>query len=114
MTSHTHGLPYESINLAFDVLLVFVGVVMAFAAAKIPSLGAIGKTVRNVVIGAIILGFAHLIETGISSIFKIDNDLNELIHRSIILLAFSFLYFGIKGLSDSLGKLRAPAAAAKR
>jgi hypothetical protein len=114
MTSHAHGLPYESINLAFDILLVFIGFVMAFAATKIPSVGAIGKTVRNVVIGAVILGFAHLIETGISSIFKIDNELNELIHRSIILVAFAFLYFGIKGLSDSLGKLRAPAATAKR
>jgi membrane-bound ClpP family serine protease len=114
MQAHTHGIHLESINFGFDVLLVIIGFVMAYAATKIPSVGAIGKTVRYVVIGAIILGFAHLIETGISSFFKIDNELNELIHRGIILLAFSFLYFGIKGLADSLSKLRSAAAAAKR
>jgi hypothetical protein len=110
MTNHSNGINLETISLGFDVLLLVIGFVMAYAATKIPSVGAIGKTVRNVVIGAVILGFAHLIETGLTTLFKIEGDVNELIHRGIILLAFAFLYFGIKGLADSLGKLRAPAA----
>jgi hypothetical protein len=114
MQAHSHGVSYESLNFGFDLLLLVIGMVMAYAATKIPSAGAIGKTVRNVVIGAIILGLAHLIETGISFFFKIDTETNELIHRAIILLGFAFLYFGIKGLADSLGKLRTAASAAKR
>lgn len=114
MQSHAHGINYESFNLGFDILLLVIGFVMAYAATKIPSAGAIGKTVRNVVIGAIILGFAHLIETGITFLFKIDTEVNELIHRGIILLAFAFLYFGIKGLADSLSKLRSASSALKR
>lgn len=114
MQGHSHGMSYESLNLGFDILLLIIGFVMAYAATKLPSVGAIGKTVRNVVIGAIILGFAHLIETGITFFFKIDTAANELIHRGIILLAFAFLYFGIKGLSDSLSKLRSASAAPKR
>ena len=114
MTSHSNGLNLESVSLAFDVVLLLIGFVMAYAATKIPSTGAIGKTVRNVVIGAVILGFAHLIETGLTTLFKIDAEVNEIVHRGIILLAFAFLYFGIKGLADSLSKLRAPAASAKR
>jgi hypothetical protein len=114
MTSHSNGLNLESVSLVFDVVLLVIGFVMAYAATKIPSTGAIGKTVRNVVIGAVILGFAHLVETGLTALFKIDPEVNEIVHRGIILLAFAFLYFGIKGLADSLGKLRAPAVAAKR
>jgi hypothetical protein len=110
MTNHSSGISLETVSLGFDVVLLLIGFVMAYAATKIPSVGAIGKTVRNVVIGAVILGFAHLIETGLTTLFKIDGEVNELIHRGIILLAFAFLYFGIKGLADSLGKLRAPAA----
>jgi hypothetical protein len=110
MTNHSSGINLETVSLGFDVVLLVIGFVMAYAATKIPSVGAIGKTVRNVVIGAVILGFAHLIETGLTTLFKIEGDVNELIHRGIILLAFAFLYFGIKGLADSLGKLRAPAA----
>jgi hypothetical protein len=114
MQGHSHGINLESISLGFDILLVIIGFVMAYAATKIPSAGAIGKTVRNVVIGAVILGFAHLIETGLTVLFKIETETNELIHRGIILLAFAFLYFGIKGLADSLSKLRAPGSAPKR
>jgi hypothetical protein len=110
MTNHSSGINLETVSLGFDIVLLCIGFVMAHAATKIPSVGAIGKTVRNVVIGAVILGFAHLIETGLTTLFKLDTELNELLHRGIILLAFAFLYFGIKGLADSLGKLRAPAA----
>jgi hypothetical protein len=114
MTNHSHGINLESVSLGFDILLLVIGFVMAYAATKIPSAGAIGKTVRNVVIGAIILGFAHLIETGLTTLFKIDGEVNELIHRGIILVAFAFLYFGIKGLADSLSKMRSSSAPAKR
>lgn len=114
MAAHSHGLNYEAFNLGFDILLLVIGFIMAYAATKIPSTGAIGKTVRHVVIGAIILGFAHLIETGLTFFFKLDTEVNELIHRAIILLGFAFLYFGIQGLADSLNKLKAVASAPKR
>ena len=108
MNAHSH-LSLTSASFFFDVILVLLGFIMAYAATKIPSLGAIGKTVRFVVIGAIILGFAHMIETGLDFFFGIPTELNELVHRGIILLGFAFLYFGIKGLSDSLSNLRASA-----
>ena len=114
MQSHSHAINFESLNFGFDLLLLIIGFVMAFAATKIPSAGAIGRTVRNVVIGAIILGFAHLIETGLTFFLKLDTEVNELIHRGIILLAFAFLYFGIKGLADSLSKLRSASSVQKR
>jgi hypothetical protein len=111
MQPHTHaGLNLGMVSLGFDLLLLLIGVVMAFAASKIPSVGAIGKTVRSVVIGAMILGLAHLIETGLTEMFKVETELNEIIHRVIILIGFGFLYFGIKGLADSLNKMRAGAS----
>jgi membrane protease YdiL (CAAX protease family) len=102
---HSHA-NLEMLSLGFDILLLIVGVVMAFAATKIPSAGAIGKTVRAVVTGALILGFAHLVETILAIGFDISTEANELIHRGVIMLGFVFLYFGIKGLADSLASLR--------
>jgi hypothetical protein len=111
MHPHTHaGMDLGMVSLGFDLLLLAIGVVMAFAASKIPSVGAIGKTVRYVVIGALILGMAHLIETGLTEVFKINTELNEVIHRVVILLGFGFLYYGIKGLADSLNKMRSSAS----
>lgn len=94
-------------NFSFDVVLVVVGLLMAYAATKIPSVGAIGKTVRLVVIGAIVLGFAHLAETALHHVPDLSLEVNELIHRGIILVGLAFLYFGIKGLADSLSSMRA-------
>ncbi len=111
MNAHSH-FNLTSASFAFDIILVLLGVIMAIAATKIPSIGAIGKTVRSVVIGALILGFAHMIETGLDALLHIPTVLNELVHRCIILVGFAFLYFGIKGLADSLSSLRA--AQAKR
>lgn len=102
----------ETFSVVLDVVLVAVGFVMAYAATKIPNAGAIGKTVRNVVIGAIILGFAHLVETGLFVIFDVGGELNELIHRGIILVGFAFLFVGIQGLANSLNKLRPSSAGA--
>jgi hypothetical protein len=110
MQPHAHtGADLGTISLVFDLILLTVGIVMAMAASKIPNVGAIGKTVRNVVIGAIILGIAHLVETGLTTFMKIDGEINEIIHRVIILAGFAFLYIGIKGLADSLNKMRANA-----
>lgn len=99
------SIDYSTLNLVLDIVLLALGFLMAFAATKIPSVGAIGKTVRLVATGAIILGFAHLAETFLHD-SSMSVELNELIHRGIIFVGFAFLYFGLKGLANSLSSMR--------
>lgn len=102
-------LDYATFNLILDIVLVVLGLLMAYAATTIPAVGAIGKTVRLVATGAIILGFAHLAETFLHE-SDISVELNELIHRGIIFIGFAFLYVGLKKLADSLSSMRSKRA----
>lgn len=87
----------ELLSLAMDVTLVAVSIWMASNAAKLKLGGAMGETVSSVVWGAIVLGLAHIVETGLTKM-GVEGDLNEVIHRVIILLGFILLARGIRAL----------------
>jgi Mg2+/Co2+ transporter CorB len=100
----------DSITLitgAMDVILLLASFWMAYTARKMSLGGAVGKTVNMVVIGAIILGFAHLIETGLAILSpEVAVQYGEMIHRVIILAGFVLLTMGLSSLATSLGKMR--------
>ena len=54
---------YETINTVMDVVLLLVSFWMAYTAKKMNMGGAIGKTVSMVVYGAIVLGFAFVLQS---------------------------------------------------
>ncbi len=99
-----HGL--ELVNGIFDVVLVLTSLWMAYIARKMKVGGAVGATVTLVATGAIVLGFAHLLETVIMTVFAIQNELNELIHRCIILVGFLLLTIGLSSLAKSFGSFK--------
>jgi hypothetical protein len=99
-----HGL--ELVNGIFDVILVLTSFWMAYIARKMKIGGAVGATVTLVATGAIVLGFAHLLETVIMSVFAIQNELNEFIHRCIILVGFLLLTIGLSSLAKSFGSFK--------
>lgn len=91
------------INHALDFLLVAAAIWMAVTVAKLRLGGALSSSVNRVVIGAIILGVAHMVET-LSLQYGMEEHLNELIHRGIILLGFLALIMGIQSLVGTFGK----------
>jgi hypothetical protein len=93
----------QFINHSLDFVLIAAAVWMAVTVARLRLGGALSKSVNRVVIGAIILGFAHMVET-IALQYDVDEHLNELIHRGIILFGFLALILGIKSLVGSFGK----------
>jgi hypothetical protein len=97
---------FETINTIMDVVLLIVSFWMAYTAKRMNMGGAIGKTINMVVYGAIVLGLAHLTETILADFFKVPNDLNELIHRTIVLLGFVLLTFGLSSLGRSVNEMR--------
>jgi hypothetical protein len=90
-----------------DLILLLTSFWMAFTARRMSLGGAVGKTVNMVVFGAVVLGLAHLIETGLALASpELAAQYGELIHRGIILVGFILLTMGLSSLATSLGKMR--------
>jgi len=86
-----------------DFVLVASAVWMALAAAKLRLGGALNTSVNRIVVGAIILGLAHMVET-LCLQYGMDENINELLHRVIILAGFVALTLGIQSLVSAFGK----------
>lgn len=97
---------YEFFNTFMDIVLLLVSFWMAATARKMNMGGAVGKTISLVVYGAVVLGLAHLTETLVSTIYDIPNEINEMIHRVIVLIGFVLLTIGLRSLGLSLGRLK--------
>ncbi len=101
-----HTAHLEPFNLVMDFVLIGLSIWMAIVARKMSMGGAVGKTVSLVVLGAIVLGIAHLVETVLALVFDIPTALNESIHRCIILVGFALLTIGMRSLSQTMQNLK--------
>jgi hypothetical protein len=90
-------------NHAMDFLLIAAAVWMAITVVKLRLGGALSSSVNRIVAGAMILGIAHVIET-LSLQHGMEEHLNELVHRVIILAGFLALILGIQSLVAGFGK----------
>jgi len=83
-------------SYAIDVVLIGVGVWMAYTSRELRVTGAMGSTIRQFSLGAIILGLAHFVETLMAVVFGVSFEVNELVHRLIILCGFLVLTNGMR------------------
>jgi hypothetical protein len=89
---------YGTFNLVMDFVLVAASIWMVVEARGIG--GIVGTSINRIVIGAIILGFAHLIATFGSSVLMLEGPLNNFIHRLIVLAGFVLLVAGFRKISE--------------
>jgi hypothetical protein len=89
---------YGTLNLLMDFVLVAASVWMVIEARGIG--GIVGTSMTRIVIGAIILGFAHLIATFGTNVLMIAGPLNNFIHRLIVLVGFVLLVAGFRKISE--------------
>lgn len=80
-------------NIALDIILIVASIWMVFTVRGVG--GVVGRTLTFIVIGTVILGFAHLQATFTADIFGIWNGT---IHRVVVLIGFLFLVFGFQQL----------------
>ena len=92
-------------SYTLDFILIAAGFWMAHTARQMRMRGAVGSTLRQVSIGAVVLGFAHLIETVLFEVFDVGTEANELVHRIIILIGFLFIANGLRQFASSLKAL---------
>jgi hypothetical protein len=87
-----------TVNVVLDFVLVAASIWMIVAARGVG--GLVGRTLTFMVIGAIILGVAHLLATVGTSVFQLNGTLNNLIHRVIVLAGFVFLIIGFNQVGE--------------
>jgi hypothetical protein len=88
----------STINIVFDFVLVAAAIWMIVAVRGVG--GIFGRTLNWIVAGAIILGIAHLLATLGTRVLAIEGNLNNLIHRLIVLAGFVLLVVGFRQLSE--------------
>jgi hypothetical protein len=85
-------------NTILDFVLIAAAIWMIFTVRGIG--GIMGRTLNLIVVGAIILGIAHLLATLGTSVLHLDGTLNNFIHRLIVLAGFVFLVLGFRQLAE--------------
>jgi hypothetical protein len=89
---------FSTLNVILDIILVIASIWMIIAVRGVG--GVFGRTLSLIVVGAIILGIAHLLATFGSSLLTIPGPENNFIHRLIVLAGFVFLVIGFRQLSE--------------
>lgn len=83
----------QTINIILDVVLVLASLWMVYTVRGIG--GIVGRTLTFIVIGAVILGAAHLLATFTTGAFA---PYDGSVHRAVVLVGFFFLVVGFQQL----------------
>ena len=90
----------QIVSLVLDALLVVAAVVAYLARPQIG--GALAKGLRILLIGVMVLGLAHFIETILFAVLQVSQDANEVIHRLLVGMGFVFVIWGFAKMRDAL------------
>ena len=93
-----HGLQIAS--LVLDVPIVFAAIIAYLARPQIG--GELAKGLRILLIGVMILGLAHFIESILLAVFHLDIGANEIIHRLLVGAGFIFVIWGFAKMRQAL------------
>lgn len=82
----------DIIALSLDILLVGAAVVAFMARPRVG--GEMARGLRVLMAGVIVLGLAHLIETGLFELFDLAQKPNEVVHRLVVGVGFIMVIAG--------------------
>ncbi|HET7143413.1 MAG TPA: hypothetical protein VFI68_05290 [Anaerolineales bacterium] len=82
----------DTIAFVLDIFLVIAAFVAYLARPRIG--GQLAKGLQILMIGILVLGFAHLTETLFFALFYVERPLNEVIHRLLVACGFIFVIVG--------------------
>ena len=90
----------QIISLILDVLLIVAAVIAYLARPQIG--GTLAKGLRILLIGVMVLGLAHFIETILFAVLHVSQDVNEVIHRLLVGVGFVFVIWGFLKMREAL------------
>ena len=82
----------ELVSFILDFFLVIAAVVAYLARPRIG--GQLAKGLQTLLVGVVVLGLAHLVETVLFAMFNVDRQINEILHRLLISAGFVFVIWG--------------------
>ncbi|MBP7691783.1 MAG: hypothetical protein KA764_07685 [Anaerolineales bacterium] len=92
--------PLQLVSLGLDLILIALGL---FTYVRRPKVGGLfSRGFRVLLVGLVILGFSHMIETGLFVLFNFDQNWNEIVHRLLVVIAFGFVLWGFNRLQRAL------------
>ncbi len=89
---------YGLMNLILDFVLVAAAIWMVIEVRGLG--GIVGSSMGRIVLGALVLGFAHLIATFGTGTLGLEGPLNNFIHRLIVLFGFVLLVAGFRKMAE--------------
>jgi len=90
----------ETMNFIMDFLLIGVALWMLVVVRRSTLGGMMGNTLLMITIGVLLLGFAHLLETGLIEFLNFDIVLTEFIHRITVMIGFVLLTLGFRPIAE--------------
>jgi hypothetical protein len=82
----------NTLSLFLDIFLVVAAVTTYLARPRIG--GRLAKGLGILLVGVMVLGLAHLIETALFAVVHVSLELNEVLHRLLIAIGFVFVIIG--------------------
>ena len=92
----------EIVSLVLDIALVIAAIAAYWARPRIG--GQLAKGLRVLLIGVMILGLAHLVETGLFALFNLELQINEILHRLLVVAGFIFVIMGFRTMRRAFEK----------
>jgi two-component system NarL family response regulator len=99
---------FPVITFGLDLALVAAAVIAYAARPRIG--GHLARGLRVLLVGVIILGCAHFVETELFAWFDVDVQLNEMLHRLLIALGFVWVILGFITMRQAFERFSATTA----
>lgn len=85
-------MPTGTFNIILDFILIAASVWMVFAVRGLG--GLVGRSLTMIVLGAVVLGIAHLVATLTGRYLPWDSTFNGFVHRLVVLVGFVLVTLG--------------------
>ena len=82
----------QTVSFVLDILLVIATITIYLTRPRIG--GELAKGLQILTLGLMAVGLAHLAETVIFLVFKIDLSIAEAVHRVMVVIGFIFVIVG--------------------
>jgi hypothetical protein len=90
----------QIVSLVLDIILIILGLLTYVRRPKMG--GQLARGIQILLIGLILLGFTHMLETGLFVLLQLDEDWNEVIHRVLVMVGFGFVLWGFRRMQTAL------------
>lgn len=91
---------FQTTSLVLDLVLIVLGLLTYIRRPRLG--GQLNAGMRMLLVGLIMLGFAHMFETALFIFLHLSEDVNEVVHRVFVIIAFMLVLWGFGRMQRAL------------